>query len=232
MAEIKLPKNLAAGRFIKRLNRFVALVKVEGREAKAHVPSSGRMHELLVPGAPVYLAPAAGLQRRTEYKLLLVEYSGIWVSVDSLLPNRLLNQAFQAGEIHGFFHYHTIRREFSYRGGRLDFMLSNAHERCLVEVKSVTMIEDGEALFPDAPTARGTRHLHELAQAAGEGYRAAVFFVVQREDGLRFAPNDQRDPDFGEALRRAQRLGVEVYALQCRVTPQMVTLLGYIPVVT
>ncbi|TYO98063.1 DNA/RNA nuclease SfsA [Desulfallas thermosapovorans] len=230
LSKIAMPAGMVAGKFIKRLNRFVALVKVNGREALAHVPSSGRMQELLVPGTLVYLAPAAALQRRTEFKLLLVEYGNILVSIDSLLPNRLLYQAFKDELIPGFSGYQTIRREFSYREGRIDFLLSGFEKQCLVEVKSVTLVERGKALFPDAPTARGARHLTELASATSEGYRAAVFFVVQREDGGHFSPHDRRDPEFGEALRLARSRGVEIYALNCRVTPQAVILLGQVPV--
>lgn len=225
-----MPAGLVTGKFIKRLNRFVARVNVGGREALAHVPSSGRMYELLVPGAQVYLAPAAAPQRRTEFKLLLVEYGNVLVSIDSLLPNRLLYQAFKDELIPGFSGYKTIRREFSYREGRIDFLLSGSEKQCLVEVKSVTLVERGKALFPDAPTARGARHLTELASVMNEGYRAAVFFVVQREDGGHFSPNDRRDPKFGEALRLARSRGVEIYALNSRVTPQAVTLLGQMPV--
>lgn len=234
LTKIAMPAELVTGKFIQRLNRFVALVNVNGRDALAHVPSSGRMHELLVPGAQVYLAPATAQQRRTEFKLLLVEDGNVLVSIDSLLPNRLLYRAFKDETIPGFSDYKTIRREFPYREGRIDFLLSGLDKErlkhCLVEVKSVTLVESGKALFPDAPTARGARHLSELASALKEGYRAAVFFVVQREDGGHFSPNDRRDPKFGEALRLAQSRGVEIYALNCRVTPQAVTLLGQVPV--
>lgn len=229
--QMAMPENLIEARFIKRLNRFVARVEVANREALAHVPSSGRMQELLVAGARVYVTPNQGAKRRTDYKLLLVYYGDTLVSIDSLLPNRLLNQAFRQGKIPGFTQYTTVRREFPYRQGRLDFLLTSNGERCLVEVKSVTLVENGEARFPDAPSVRGARHLEELALALGEGYRAAVMFVVQRGDGTSFAPYDERDPHFSSTLRRVRQAGVEVYALGCTVGLEAIRIDGNIPVV-
>ena len=208
----------------------MARVRVGGAEALAHVPSSGRMRELLAPGAAVYLQPAAGPGRRTEYKLLLVQYGPTLVSVDSLLPNRLLYQTFQLQALPGFEKYNQVRREVAYREGRIDFLLTGQAGRCLVEVKSVTLVQNGEARFPDAPSQRGVRHLRELARAVGEGYRAVVLFVAQRNDGIYFTPNDDRDREFGVTLREARRQGVEVLALACRVELRQVSLLGPLPV--
>ena len=227
---LELSQNIVPARFLERVNRFVARVRVAGAEALAHVPSSGRMRELLAPGAVVYLQPAAGPGRRTEYKLLLVQYGPTLVSVDSLLPNRLLHMTFQRRALPGFEKYNEVRREVAYREGRIDFMLAGEAGRCLVEVKSVTLVQNGEARFPDAPSQRGARHLRELALAVGEGYRAMVLFVVQRNDGVYFTPNDDRDREFGAALREARRQGVEVLALASRVELQRVCLLGPLPV--
>ncbi|WP_066639060.1 DNA/RNA nuclease SfsA [Desulfolucanica intricata] len=230
MSICKLPDNLVKAEFISRLNRFVALVRMGDRDVKVHVPSSGRMRELLVPGARVYLSPSEALQRKTAYTLLLVRQGEVLVSVDSLLPNRLLYTSFLRGEVPGFTGFTRVRREFPYRRGRMDFLLSGGGKECLVEVKSVTLVEKGLALFPDAPTGRGARHLEELTLAYREGYRVAVIFVVQREDGDSFSPNDRCDPHFGETLRQAARNGVEVYALGCRVTTDKIQLHGSLPV--
>ncbi len=228
---LDMPAGLVKAVFLERMNRFVARVLVKGKEALAHVPSSGRMRELLVPGATVYLQPAAGQGRRTSHKLLLVDYRGTLVSVDSLLPNRLLGEAFRRGLLAEFAVYDSVRAEFPYRDGRIDFLLSGKAGQCLVEVKSVTLVQNGEALFPDAPSQRGARHLRELAGAVAGGYRAKVIFVVQRDDGIYFTPNDRQDPEFGAALREARRRGVEVLALGCRVGLRQVRLLGPVPVV-
>ncbi len=230
MTELRMPENIVPARFLERLNRFVARVVVDGKEALVHVPSSGRMRELLTPGAAVYLRPAAGPGRRTAYTLLLVDYGGTLISVDSLLPNRLLYHAFRRRALTGFETYSEIRREVAYRDGRIDFLLAGERDRCLVEVKSVTLVQNGEARFPDAPTQRGTRHLRELAHAVGEGCRAAVIFVVQRDDGIYFRPNDERDREFGAALRLVRRQGVEVLAWSCLVELTRVRLLKPLPV--
>lgn len=229
--EIKLPENLLEAVFLERVNRFVARVRVAGREAIAHVPSSGRMRELLTPGAAVHVAPHDGAGHRTEYRLLLARNGGVLVSIDSLLPNRLLHKALLAGKTPGFGGYTGVRREFPYRRGRIDFLLDGGEERWLVEVKSVTLVEKGTARFPDAPSRRGARHLEELSLALGEGFRTAVIFVVQRQDGKCFAPNDNCDPLFGIALREAYRKGVAVHALRCRVGKDAVKLSGALPVI-
>lgn len=228
--EIRLPENIIQASFVERINRFAARVEMAGRETTAHVPSSGRMQELLTPGAKVYVAPHIGLNRRTEYKILLARTGDVLVSVDSLLPNRLLYRGFRAGVIPGFEGYTGVRREFPYQEGRIDFLLTGEKIRWLVEVKSVTLVEKGEARFPDAPSQRGARHLEELSMALGEGFRAAVIFVVQREDGTCFTPNDSCDPLFGKALREAHRNGVAVHALGCRVGLDAVKLNGALPV--
>lgn len=228
--EIKLPENLLEAVFLERVNRFAARVLVAGREAAAHVPSSGRMRELLTPGALVHVAPHAGTGRRTEYRILLARAGEALVSIDSLLPNRLLHKAFQAGITPGFGGYTGVRREFPYRRGRIDFLLTGGEERWLVEVKSVTLVENGTARFPDAPSPRGARHLEELSLALDEGFRSAVIFVVQRQDGRCFTPNDSCDPLFGKALREAHSKGVAVHALGCRVGTDAVRLGGALPV--
>lgn len=229
--EIKLPVDLVEATFVERLNRFVALVDVAGNQVKAHVPSSGRMRELLVAGARVLLKPSVTVGRRTPYTILLVRYHGLMVSIDSLLPNRLLRVYLERYPLPGLPFYPEVRREVFYGGSRVDFLLrGGGWPDCLVEVKSVTLVEGGKALFPDAPSLRGVRHLRELSAAREEGLQAAAVFIVQREDGLSFGPHDERDPDFGLALREAFRSGVRVLAFACGVSPGRVALIGSIPV--
>jgi len=227
---LPLPPDLLKGTFIARPNRFTAIVDLAGHEVVAHVPSTGRMRELLVPGASVYLQPASGVNRRTKFTLLLVEYNGICVSVDSLLPNRFFYYLIKQGVLPEFKEFTSIRREFPFMAGRIDFWLGSDDGQCLVEVKSVTLVENGEARFPDAPSQRGVRHINELSLARKEGLRAAVVFMVQREDGMYFKPNDSSDPFLGQALRTAKHNGVEVYALSCQVSRRGIKLIGQIPV--
>lgn len=226
--EIPLPEVVEA-KFLERKNRFVGLVDVAGHICPAHVPSSGRMRELLFPGNTVYVTPMAP-GKKTDYRILIARYGDTLVSVDSLLPNKLMYKALTQGVLPEFTEYKEIKKEVGYGESRIDLYLKGASSRCLVEVKSVTLVDEGIAKFPDAPSVRGTKHLNELARAAGEGYRAAVIFVVQRNDATEFSPNHTTDPDFGQALRQAVAVGVEVYALACEVTRSTVTLNEYLPV--
>lgn len=206
--------------FVRRLNRFAALCRADGSEVLAHVPNSGRLGELLVTGAPCLLSrpPRLGAARKTSWDLALVRHQGRWVCIDARLPARLLAEAVERGVVAPFYGMRVARYEVTYRDSRLDLLLDGPSGQCLVETKCVTLVRDGVALFPDAPTERGRRHVETLAHAVGSGLRAAVVFVVQRADAAVFSPNDATDPAFGAALRPAVERGVQVYAYCCRVT--------------
>jgi len=221
---------LTTGRFVRRLNRFAALVAVDGAEAPAHVANSGRLHELLQPGNQVLLATAGRDGRKTAYDLMLVQVDGVLVSADARLPSALVHEALVDGRLPPFQGYSSFQREVVFRESRLDLLLEGSKGRCYVEVKSVTLVENGAALFPDAPTVRGRKHLGSLERAVAEGHRAAVVFVVQREDAAHFRPHAAADPEFGRALRRAASCGVQVYAYGCRVSVQSIVLDGQLPV--
>lgn len=204
---------------IKRLNRFTVLIRINGAEAKAHLPNSGRMEELLVCGAPVMLRAAAHENRKTPFDLQLVRYNDQWVSVDSHLPNRVIAEALSSKELAPFSSYDKVRREFTYRNSRLDFYLEGSETPCLIEVKSVNLVVKGTARFPDAPTPRGSRHLEDLIHAQKERLRSAMIFLIQREDAQRFSPHKAMDPVFAGTLKKAQKAGVELYAYTCAVHP-------------
>jgi sugar fermentation stimulation protein A len=161
---------------------------------------------------------------------VLVEYAGVLVSVDARLPNTLVAEALAAGRLEPFLRYDRFDREVRLGGSRLDFCLSGPAGLCWVEIKSVTLVEEGVARFPDAPTIRGTRHLRELTAAVGQGQGAAVVFVVQRPDACCFAPHIQADAAFGAALREAASAGVGVYAWTCEVSERSVIIDRHIPV--
>ncbi|MGF7185105.1 sugar fermentation stimulation protein A [Desulfitispora alkaliphila] len=220
------------GRFIARENRFVAVVEVDGIVGKAHVPNSGRMKELLVTGAPVSLVIKSQEGRKTKYKLASVKYKGIWVSIDSSIPNKLLEQSFLRRELFHFSQYRYIKSEVKKENSRFDFLLkSNENEKLMyVEAKSVTLVENKRALFPDAPTTRGKKHLDELKQIAIEGGEAAVVFIVQRSDAESFAPNWTMDTQFSQALVAAFNSGVKVYAYQCETSFKDIYIKKEIPV--
>ncbi len=232
---------LYQGIFLERPNRFVAKVAVGGQEETVHVANPGRMTELLVPGAPVWLAEKverggkdamggkagkagkAAKSRKTRFQLTLVDHRGVGlISVDSNLPNRLVYSLLMARSIPEFAEYDLVAKEVKFRQSRFDFRY--------LEVKSVNLVVGREARFPDAPTLRGVRHLAELAQARREGYRAAVLFVIQRDDPVSFAPHVETDPAFGEAFRNALQAGVEAYAYTCRLDPGGIAFAHRVPV--
>ncbi len=217
---------------ISRVNRFVAAVLVDGEQRSAHLPTSGRLRELLVPGAEVWLRPASGRARRTEYSLELVRsQEGELVSINSQLPNRLMEIWLRQCRFGAFAEYCDIQREPRLGAGRSDLRLLGPSGDCFIEVKSVTLVVDGVARFPDAPTARGARHLHELSVVRTEGGRAGVFFVIQRGDAQAFAPNHGTDPSFTHSLKAAQDAGVEIYAITCGVATAGITLGRQVPIV-
>jgi sugar fermentation stimulation protein A len=232
---------LVRGELIRRENRFRAAVRVAGAETSAHVANSGRLRELLVPGSAVWLVPVESetrktAPRKTGYDLALVESQGALVSVDARLPNRLFAEALAGRWPDCEGRPVTVMPEARRGESRLDFVLSSGERRCWVEVKSVTLVREGLALFPDAPTLRGARHLRELADAiadrdvGAEGDRAAVVFIVQRGDATRFAPNAETDPAFARALTEAARAGVAVRAFGCRVDLGGIVLANELPV--
>ena len=226
---------LTRGVFLQRDNRFRTQVRLDGDTGSvaAYLPNPGRLQELLVPGRTVLLRSAKPVrQRRTAYDLCLIEaYKDVWVSLDSRLPNSLVAQVLTCGGLTGLEMYAEFQREVTFGASRLDFLLTGHEPHCWLEVKSVTLVEGETAAFPDAPTKRGQRHVRELQSAVETGARAMVLFVVQREDARRFTSHDATDPAFGAALRAAADAGVEVRALRCRVTPEMIQPLDEIPVV-
>ncbi len=198
--------------FRERPNRFLALVEVDGESAEAHVPDPGRLKELLVPGARVRLRPAPAPGRRTAWDLIGVKCPQGWVNIDSHLSNRLFAEAVREGRLEEFPAECVVHGEYSYGTSRLDFLLECGGPPCLVEVKGCTLVVDGTALFPDAPTLRGSRHLEELVKAVGEGYRACLVIAVKHPGGEVFSPHEATDPLFASTLRRAAAAGVEVLA--------------------
>jgi sugar fermentation stimulation protein A len=216
---------LQEAEFILRENRFAARVIVDGKQELVHVPNSGRMTELLVPGYTVFLSAADRPGRKTRYDLVSVDANGTLVSVDSRVPNAVIGEAVAIGAIPQLSTFDRVRPEYTRGRSRFDFLLGDEEGGALVEVKGCTLVmDDGMALFPDAPTARGARHVRELADAVEEGMDAFVVIVVQRNDGRVFAPNDATDRPFGDALRAAEARGVQVMAYLTKITRTGVSL--------
>lgn len=223
--------NIVKGSFVARPNRFVAHVQIGEQEVICHVKNTGRCRELLVPGAAVYLEDWGEEHpgRKTRYDLIMVEKGERLINMDSQAPNRLFREWAEGGDfVPGLT---LLRPETTHGDSRFDFYWEAGERRGFVEVKGVTLEEDGVARFPDAPTLRGVKHLNGLVRAREEGYETAVCFVVQMENIRHVEPNNRTHPEFGQALRRAAQAGVEVLALSCTVVPGTVTPSAPIPVV-
>lgn len=206
--------------FLSRPNRFLAQVRTAGGEEVCHVKNTGRCRELLIPGTRIWVQRNDNPSRKTALDLIAAEKAGRVVNMDSQIPNKVAEEWIRSG--HLFEEPRLIRPETRYGDSRFDLYLENAESRMFLEVKGVTLEEDGVARFPDAPTLRGVKHIQELIRCREEGYRAGILFVIQMK-GIRYLePNDRTHPEFGEALRRADRAGVEILAVDCRVTPESI----------
>jgi len=210
--------NTVRGTFVRRLNRFAAEVELEGKTERVHVKNTGRLKELLVPGAEVVLETASRADRKTKHSLIAVRKNDAFVNVDSQIPSAVVEEALRAGKVKEIGEVRTIRREAVYGNSRFDFYYETGERKGFIEVKGVTLAQDGVALFPDAPTARGTKHVLELAEAVERGYEGVALFLVQMKGCRRFAPHAEMDPAFAEALERAARRGVRVLAYDSEVT--------------
>lgn len=216
---------------VRKVNRFLCLVKINGGVEEASVPSSGRLTELMTPGRRVLVEAASSPNRKTGYTLRAAWRNGRWVLVDSTAPNRLVAELVESGGFRLFPGYTKARREYSIGAHRFDLLLEGkGAPPVIVEIKSVTLVEDKVARFPDAPTERGRRHVLELARLNGKGLKSAVLFVIQRSDAACFRPNWRTDPAFGGALREAVESGVEVAAVRLRVGRRMASVMGSVPV--
>ena len=214
--------NICKGKFIERPNRFIAVVEIDGKIEKAHVKNTGRCRELLVPGATVYLEDFDGRMgtRKMRYSLIGVEKGDVLINMDSQAPNKVCEEALLSGHLQlpDMGTLINVKREKTYGGSRFDFYVEDeAGQIGWLEVKGVTLEEDGVARFPDAPTERGVKHVEELIGAVGDGYRGYVLFVIQMPQVSHFEPNDKTHKAFGDALRKAAKAGVHVLASSCEV---------------
>lgn len=224
-----LYRHLTRCSFLYRVNRFIAHCSLEGQEITVHVKNTGRLRELLVPGAAVWLERSGNPARKTAWDLVAVEKDGYVINIDSQAANVIAREWVENG---GWGDGVTdVRSEVTRGDSRFDLAFSQNGTPVLLEVKGVTLFDDaGTAYFPDAPTERGIKHLRGLAAAAQTGTKAGVCFVLQRDDVLRLKPNDLTHPAFGDALREAAAAGVRILACVCHVTPESVTITHTVPV--
>lgn len=225
--------------FIARLNRFVAKVRLNNEVIDVHVPNSGRLKELLIPGARVILRVSSNPTRKYKYDLIMAYIEKELVSVDSMLPNKLMFEVLTKGSsylpddpgLKKLCSFPLKKPESRYKNSRFDIGLGKENKILYyAEIKGVTLVENNVAYFPDAPTERGTKHLEELTVAKQEGIGAGVIFVVQRQDAKVFSPHDRMDSAFGQALRKASLSGVDVYSYRCKVKPDEIYLIDSVKI--
>lgn len=225
--------NMVTGIFIKRPNRFIAHVMINGREEVAHVKNTGRCKELLIPGAIVYLQEHDNPKRKTKFSLIAVQKGKLLVNIDSQAPNKVMMEALSNGlnlpELKSPISY--IKPESTFGSSRFDFQVLAGKQKAYIEIKGVTLEDEGVGKFPDAPTQRGVRHINELMEAVKEGFLAYVIFVVQMKGISYVTPNDETHSEFGQALRQAHSEGVNIIAYDCLVAPNMMMLDKTIPVI-
>lgn len=214
--------------FLSRPNRFIAKVLLEGQEETVHVKNTGRCKELLIPGTRVWLSESDKAERKTRYDLIAVEKAGqLLINMDSQLPNAAAAEWLPQSGL--FSPEAKLRREVTWGASRFDLYVEDGDRKAFLEVKGVTLERDGLALFPDAPTQRGVKHLKELAACIREGYEAYVLFVIQMKEVTAFSPNEATDPAFAAALRQAEEDGVKILAYDCAVTPDSMELRTPVP---
>ncbi|MCI7643283.1 MAG: DNA/RNA nuclease SfsA [Lentisphaeria bacterium] len=220
-------KNVIEAKFIARDNRFVAQVAINDAIIPVHVKNTGRCRDLLLPGVNVFLAASDNPARKTKYDLIAVEKTlptggKRVINIDSQAPNAVVAEWLQQGNL--FSPQAKIHREVTYGKSRFDFFIEDGVRRIFLEVKGVTLENNGISSFPDAPTSRGVKHVEELLKALREHYESYIMLVIQMEDVVEFVPNDEIDANFGRALRQAAREGVKVLAFGSKVTPDSIKL--------
>ena len=212
--------NIYKGIFLERPNRFIAICEIDGKEEVCHVKNTGRCRELLVKGAMVYLEKSSNSNRKTQFDLIAVEKNGKLINMDSQIPNFVV-----AESLNKIFSDITfVKQEYKYGNSRFDIYVETKTEKIFVEVKGVTLENDGVVRFPDAPTERGIKHLKELQKAVLDGYRSCVVFLVQMQDVKYFEPNYKTHPEFAEELKKAYKNGVEIFVYDSIVTPDEIKL--------
>lgn len=222
---MKLPP-LISGTLVKRYKRFLAdVILQDGTLTTVHCPNSGSMKGCAEPGSRVFLSRSPNLKRALPLTWELVESCGVWAGINTCFPNRLTREAIENGTVAELQGYTAIRAEVPYgEASRIDLLLEGSQRRCFVEVKNVTLVDGNQALFPDAVTTRGQKHLRELMRVVREGDRGVIFFTVQRSDGHTVSPADLIDPEYGRLLRLALENGVEALAYRALVTPEEIRL--------
>lgn len=221
-------ENIITGIFKERPNRFIAVVEIMGKDEICHVKNTGRCKELLIPGTTVFLEKNNNPTRKTKYSLIGVKKGNRLINMDSQAPNKVAFEWIKAG---GLFHNVTlIKPEKTFGNSRFDLYIEADDKKIFMEVKGVTLEDDGIVRFPDAPTERGIKHIRELSNCIQQGFEAYLLFVVQMKDVKFFEPNNATQPEFGEALKEAAKNGVHIMAVDCFVDENQLEIRDFVPV--
>ena len=221
--------NIKKAVFLSRPNRFIANIEIDGEQHICHVKNTGRCKELLIPGCTIFVKQHSNPKRKTNYSLISVLKGDTLINMDSQVPNKAMHKWLLEGHIFDDAEY--IKPEYKYHNSRIDFFIKTKDKKILLEVKGVTLEQDGVAMFPDAPTERGVNHIKELIKAKQEGYESYIVFVIQMETSKYFTPNDRTHPEFKDALIKAKNKGVNILAYNCQVTKDSISISNSCPVV-
>ena len=221
-------KDIEKAKFLSRPNRFIAHIEIDGKQEICHVKNTGRCKELLIPDATVFVQEINGDNRKTKYDVIRVYKGERLINIDSLVPNKVFHEWVMGNNF--FKNIKLIRPECKYKSSRLDFYIETDLRKIFVEVKGVTLEINGVALFPDAPTERGIKHINDLCYAIDEGFEAYLVFIIQMKDVLYFAPNNETHQAFGEALINAEKHGVKIIALDCEVAADYIAARDFVEV--
>ena len=208
--------NIFTAKFINRPNRFIAHIEIDGKTEVAHVKNTGRCKELLTENATVFVQKSDNPNRKTKYDLISVLKGEKLINMDSQIPNKVFGEWAQSSVFFGKINF--LKAEKTFENSRFDFYIETDNEKIFVEIKGVTLEQDGVVMFPDAPTERGVKHINELCRCIDNGYKAYIFFIIQMDNVKYFTPNRKTHPQFAEALKAAAEKGVGVYALDCKVS--------------
>ena len=222
---------ICKAKFIKRPNRFIAHVHLNGQEEIVHVKNTGRCREILREGTTVILEKASNKNRKTAYSLIAAYKNELLINIDSQVPNQVIFEALEEGDIKGLENLIEIKREVSYANSRFDIYFEDINRKGFIEVKGVTLEDRGSTMFPDAPTVRGSKHLNEMIKAVKEGYAGYIIFLIQLKGAEEFTPNYKTDPEFAKNLKLAEESGVKLLAYDCLVTEDSITLNKEVPII-
>jgi sugar fermentation stimulation protein A len=223
--------SIKSATFISRPNRFISHVLVDGRDEVAHVKNTGRCREILQEGAAIILEEASNPNRKTKYSLIAAYKGDVLINIDSQVPNMVVYEAIKKEMLKEFHEITRLSREVTYGNSRFDLYFESGEQKGFIEVKGVTLEVDGIAMFPDAPTERGSKHVYEMIKAVEEGYAGFIFFLIQMKGVTHFTPNVVRDPKFAKALRLAQEKGVTILAYDALVDDAGICIGNPVPVI-